>query len=132
VEGAAHDLEAEDLTILRRAAGDLLVKEAGGRFVALDPVVTDALRREGLARELVSRVQRMRKEAGLAVSDRIHLWIWGAGEIEEAILEYIGWMSGEVLATHLRVGAEHAPADVATQSLELDGLEARVALIVDE
>ena len=40
---------------------------------ALDPTVTPELRAEGLAREMVSRVQRLRKEAGLAVSDRIGL-----------------------------------------------------------
>ena len=132
VEGAEAALEADDLTVVRRAVGDLLVKEAEGRFVALDPAVTPELRREGLARELVSRVQRMRKEAGFAVSDRIRLWVWGAPEIEEAASEYIGWISGEVLAAHLHLGEAHAPGHVAAQPVELDGLQVRVALIVDQ
>ncbi|MBL8959340.1 MAG: isoleucine--tRNA ligase [Gemmatimonadetes bacterium] len=132
VDGTEAALEADDLTVVRRAAGDLLVKEADGRFVALDPAVTPALRREGLARELVSRVQRMRKEAGFAVSDRIRLWVWGAPEIEEAASEYIGWISGEVLAADLQVGEAHAPGHVAAQPVELDGLQVRVALIVDQ
>ena len=54
-------------------------------MAALDPTITPALRREGIARELVSRVQRMRKEAGLAVSDRIHLGIAADPEIGERL-----------------------------------------------
>ena len=67
----AKQLDADDLTIVRRASGKLVVKEAGGYFAAIDATVTPELRTEGLAREIVSRVQRMRKEAGFAVSDRI-------------------------------------------------------------
>ena len=63
----------DDLTIIRRASGALAVQEDGGFFAAIDPTVTPELRREGQAREVISRVQRMRKEAGLAVSDRIVL-----------------------------------------------------------
>jgi isoleucyl-tRNA synthetase len=132
VEGASHVLEADDLAIIRRAAGDLVVKEAVGRFVAIDPAVTPALRQEGLARELVSRVQRLRKEAGLAVSDRIRLWIWGDPEIELAAREYIDWMAGEVLARRTLVGQQDVPVEHAALAVELDGLQARVALIVDE
>ena len=132
VEGVSHVLEAGDLTIVRRAAGDLVVKEALGRFVALDPAVTPALRREGLARELVSRVQRLRREAGLAVSDRIRLAVRGDPEIELAAREYIDWMASEVLARQILVGEQDLPAERAAQALELDGLQARVALNVDE
>ncbi len=132
VEGASHPLEADDLTVVRRAAGDLLVKEGAGRFVAIDPTVTDALRNEGWARELVSRIQRQRKDAGLAVSDRIRVWIWGNPEIESGLREYIGWLSGEVLARHVFVGEEPASNQVAAQQVELDGLQVRVALRVDE
>src|SRR5205823_10667991 len=60
-------LDAEDLVIVRRASGNLVVKEEAGYFAAIDPVVSPELRAEGLAREIVSRIQRMRKEAGLAV-----------------------------------------------------------------
>jgi isoleucyl-tRNA synthetase len=132
VEGASHQLEPDDLSVMRRAAGDLLVKEAEGRFVALDPTMTPTLVREGIARELVSRIQRMRKEGGLAVSDRIRLWIWGEAEIESAVTEYIDWLAGEVLAVAVQVGAEHAPAAHAAQLVELDGLHVRVALRVEE
>ncbi|HMJ19057.1 MAG TPA: isoleucine--tRNA ligase, partial [Gemmatimonadaceae bacterium] len=60
----SHELSAEDLTVVRTASGELVVKEESGYFAALDPVVTRELRLEGIARELVSRVQRLRKELG--------------------------------------------------------------------
>ncbi|MFP5353564.1 MAG: DUF5915 domain-containing protein, partial [Gemmatimonadota bacterium] len=132
VGGETHTLDAEDLTILRRASGDLVVKEALGRFAAIDPVLTPALRREGLAREVVSRVQRLRKDAGLAVSDRIHLTIWGAPEIGEAVAEYKEWIAGEVLARTLLMGREGTVAEPAAHAVEIDGLTVHVALTRDE
>jgi isoleucyl-tRNA synthetase len=131
VDGLSHTLDAEDLVIVRRAAGDLVVKESAGRFVAIDPVVTLELRREGLAREVVSRLQRLRKERGLAVSDRIRLWVRGDPEIEIAVREYIDWMAGEVLAREIRVGAEASTGEPATHEVEIDGLLLSVAFNVD-
>jgi len=132
VEGETHVLDAEDLTIVRRASGALVVKEAEGRFAAIDPDLTPALRREGLAREVVSRVQRLRKETGLAVSDRIALEIWGDADIEAAVVEYKDWIAGEVLARAVRVGEEKTANERATHAVEVDGLAARVALTRDD
>ncbi|MBC7896535.1 MAG: isoleucine--tRNA ligase [Cytophagaceae bacterium] len=131
VEGATHDLVGEDLTIVRRAVGDLVVKETGGRFVALDPAVTPELKREGISRELVSRIQRMRKDAGLAVSDRIRVWISGDAEIEQAARDHVDWMAAEVLARNVFVGEGEAGGEHAAQAVELDGLRATVALSVE-
>jgi isoleucyl-tRNA synthetase len=131
VDGLSHALDAEDLVIVRRAAGDLVVKEAEGHFVAIDPAVTPALRREGLAREVVSRLQRLRKDRGFAVSDRIRLWLRGDPEIELAAREYIDWMAGEVLAREILVGAEASSGEPAASEIEIDGLALNVALKVD-
>jgi isoleucyl-tRNA synthetase len=128
VESQSHHLEAEDLTILRRAAGSLVVKEALGLFVAIDPHVTPSLRQEGLARELVSRIQRMRKDSGLAVSDRIRLHVGGAPEIESVAREYQDWIAAEVLAREIGVGDTPAGVEYARQSVEIEGLVANVAL----
>jgi isoleucyl-tRNA synthetase len=113
-------LDAEDLVIVRRASGNLVVKEEAGYFAAIDPVVTPELRAEGLAREIVSRIQRMRKEAGLAVSDRISLWVTGTPEINEAVLTHADWISEEVLARELFVGQE-VEQHYAMQSVDIDG-----------
>jgi isoleucyl-tRNA synthetase len=128
VNGESHELAADDLTVIRRASGNLVVKEEAGFFAAIDPTVTPELRREGLARELVSRIQRMRKEAGFAVSDRIVVNVAGDAETEGTVDAFRDYISGEVLARELIVGDTLPINANVTQSLELDGLQARVAL----
>jgi isoleucyl-tRNA synthetase len=128
VNGESHQLTADDLTIVRRASGNLVVKEASGFFAAIDPTVTPALRREGFARELVSKIQRMRKEAGFAVSDRIVVYVAGDQELETTAREFSDYISGEVLARELSVGGDLPTTVNVAQSLELDGLQVRVAL----
>jgi len=119
-------LDLEDLMIVRRASGNLVVKEEGGYFAAIDPVVSPELRAEGLAREIVSRIQRMRKESGLAVSDRIVLWIAGPSEIEEAVRTHADWIAGEVLARELEVG-DRKESHHAVQSVDIDGQPVSIA-----
>jgi isoleucyl-tRNA synthetase len=124
--GDERSLDGEDLVIVRRAAGNLVVKEEGGYFAAIDPVVSPELRAEGLAREIVSRIQRMRKEAGLAVSDRIALWIAGPPEIEEAVRNHATWIADEVLARQLNVGTKFESHHV-MQSVDIDSQPVSVA-----
>jgi len=119
-------LDADDLVIVRRASGNLVVKEEAGYFAAIDPVVTPELRAEGLAREIVSRIQRMRKETGLAVSDRISLWVTGTPEINEAVRTHADWISEEVLARELFVG-QAAEQHHAMQSVDIDGQQVSIA-----
>ena len=121
----------EDVAIVRRASGALVVQEAAGRFAAVDPEVTPELRREGLAREFVSRVQRMRRDAGLEVSDRVRLAADGDAGAVEALREHEGWVAGEVLARAFTVGAIPAELHDAVRTVDLDGLTVRIALIKD-
>jgi isoleucyl-tRNA synthetase len=120
-------LSADDLTVIRRASGDLVVKEEAGYFVALDSTVSRELRLEGLAREIVSRIQRLRKELGFAVSDRITLWIAGNAEIQEAASAFQKWIAEEVLARKVSVG-ENIEGKHATHTFDIDGLNVEVAL----
>jgi isoleucyl-tRNA synthetase len=144
VDGETHGLEADDFTIVRRASGELAVQEERGFFAAIDPAITPELKREGTARELISRVQRMRKEAGLAVSDRIRLSIVGDADVTEAVEEHRAWIAEEVLATELVVGAgrqgerqgewntAQLKGKLARRSVDLDGIHADLALTKDE
>jgi len=132
VDGETHELVADDLTILRRASGELVVQEEHGFFAALDTTVTPELRLEGVAREVISRVQRMRRDAGLAVSDRIHLHISGDAPVLEAAETHRGWIADEVLATALTIGGEPQEHMLARQTLDLDGIRADLALTRDE
>jgi isoleucyl-tRNA synthetase len=132
VDGETHGLGPDDLTIVRRASGDLVVQEEHGFFAAIDPSITPALKREGVARELISRVQRMRKDAGLAVSDRIRAWIAGDQEIEDAANEYRSHIAAEVLAHALEIGGSIPPDIKTRQGVELDGLYTELALTRDD
>jgi isoleucyl-tRNA synthetase len=128
VDGVSHLLALDDLTIIRRATGALVVQEEGGFVAAVDPLLTRDLKAEGLARELVSRVQRMRKEAGLAVSDRIVLAIAGGPEVREVLDRHGPWIAAEVLAAEL-VAVDELPGNYdATQTADLDGVTAYVAI----
>jgi isoleucyl-tRNA synthetase len=127
VDGESHQLDMEDVTIIRRASGALAVQEHGGFFAAIDATVTPELRREGQARELISRVQRMRKEAGLAVSDRIALSLSGDSELKAVIDGHRTWIADEVLATEL-VFDPTSKDTQGKQSIDLDGFTAYVAI----
>ncbi|HEY3747075.1 MAG TPA: isoleucine--tRNA ligase [Gemmatimonadaceae bacterium] len=127
VENESRELSAEDLTIVRRASGELVVKEESGYFAALDPVVSRELRLEGFAREVVSRIQKLRKELGFAVSDRITLFVGAGAEIQEAVRAFQRWIADEVLA--VRVNIEDKIDDThATHTFDLDGQSVQVAL----
>ncbi len=123
----SRELDPEDLTIIRRASGNMIVKEASGYFAAIDPEVTPELRLEGLAREVVSRVQRMRKDSGFAVSDRIRLMVSGTEELEQAIRAHSEWIANEVLALDMTVGDTTGKFHAA-QSVDIDGQPASIAL----
>jgi len=127
VEGRAVRLEADDLTVHRQARGDVVVRADGVVVAALDPALTDALRQEGVARELVSRVQRLRRDAGYRVSDRIELWVTGDAAVVAAAERHGAYLAGETLAGEVRTREPDGPAD-ATAEVELDGLRARLAV----
>ena len=122
----ARTLDHEDLVVVRRATSALTVKEEDGRFAAIDSTVTPELRREGIARELVSQLQRLRRDLGFVVSDRIRLWIAAPTETYEAISEYHSWIANELLAHEIVVG--EAPAGQQVHELDLDGSTVRAAL----
>jgi isoleucyl-tRNA synthetase len=106
VADEARVIGPEDVTLVRRAAGAAVVQEDGDFGVALDPTITPDLRDEGLAREIVSRAQRLRRDAGLAVSDRIRLAVAGDPDVERVARSFDEHIAGEVLARALHVGTD--------------------------
>jgi isoleucyl-tRNA synthetase len=80
----------------------------GGGFVILDTEVTPELAAEGLARDVVRAVQQARRDAGLAVSDRISLTLAGDADIRTALETHAGLIKSETLATELHFTAEPA------------------------
>ena len=131
VDGTEHALEADDVALTRSAAGELVVAGDGVYVAAVDPTITDELRREGIARELVSRIQRSRKDAGLAVSDRIRLMVGGVQQVQEAARSHQVWIAGEVLASEFEVSDSETTPPVSVVA-DLDGLTAWITLERDD
>jgi isoleucyl-tRNA synthetase len=96
-----EEIRLEDLAVQRREREGLRVITERGFTVALDAELTPGLLREGLARELINRVQNLRKESGLAVSDRIHLTVAPGPQLRAALAEHGEWIARETLAEAL-------------------------------
>jgi isoleucyl-tRNA synthetase len=96
----------EDVVVEREVAIDWLVQSEGPFVVALDPTLTPDLVRDGLAREIVSRVQRLRKDAGYEYTTRIALAIGGDPVVLDAAHQAASLIQGETLARELRVGQD--------------------------
>jgi isoleucyl-tRNA synthetase len=101
VEGQKVDLVAGDIDIVSKGIEGWLVGQESGVTVALDTVISDDLRAEGLARETVNRIQNMRKSADYDVSDRILVGIHGSQDILEAIRRHRQWIRNETLSLEL-------------------------------
>jgi isoleucyl-tRNA synthetase len=107
--------------IVEEAKGGLTIQASDGYLVGLDAELDADLRAEGLAREVVSRVQRLRRDAGLAVSDRIDLAVGGSAEIEAAVRAHEAYVAGETLAVALGTGEDAARDLDRVEEAEIDG-----------
>ena len=92
------ELTAEDVEIITEDMPGWLVANEGKLTVALDITITDALLREGIARELVNRIQNIRKSNGYEIVDKISIEIEGRDEINDAVNEYAGYIASQTLA----------------------------------
>ena len=102
-----------------------------GFTVAIDPTIDPELRAEGIARELVNRIQTTRREAGLEVSDRIRLGIYGPAEVLEAARALRERIARETLAVDLDLGSEPPAGRYAVvRDVQVDRLAVRIALSV--
>ncbi|MGI8973625.1 MAG: isoleucine--tRNA ligase [Gaiella sp.] len=104
---AGHDLGPDEVLVERKGLDGWSVASANGVTVALETVLDDELLREGRVYELIHRVNAMRKDAGLALGDRISLAI-PAGD--DDLLVHADWIKAETLAVELEVGGDSEPA----------------------
>jgi isoleucyl-tRNA synthetase len=120
LDGEAITYLPEDVVVDREVASDWIVAADGPYVVALDPRLDEALRHEGTAREVVNRIQRLRKEAGYVYTDRIGVWMEGGEPVLAAVRAYADFIRGETLARRLELGAR-APAPDLEQQVDVDG-----------
>ncbi len=127
VGGESVRVAPEDVAILEETRTDLAVASDGGCLAALDTAIDDGLRAEGYAREIVNRVQRLRREAGLEVADRIRLGIAGPEALEGAAVAHSEYIAGETLALQVRIGADRL-GGLTTKRVRLGGFEVRLGV----
>ena len=118
------ELTPEDVEIITEDMPGWLVANEGKLTVALDITVTDALLREGIARELVNRIQNIRKSNGYEIVDRISIQIEGREEINDAVNEYSGYIASQTLANSVELVLN---LDDATE-LEFDEYVVKIAV----
>jgi len=106
IDGTLLDVAVEDFDITSEDMPGWLVASEGKLTVALDITVTDELRKEGVARELVNRIQNIRKESGLEVTDKISVEIEAKELIEGAVAEFGDYIGSQTLAVSVRSSAE--------------------------
>lgn len=122
VEGESITLTPEDVTVQRSVKGDLEAANEGEITVLFDTELDDALLLEGLARELVNKVSQMRKEGGLAYTDRIHLTLETTPRVEAAFQAHKEYVQHELLATQVTFGASGGEA------WELNGESCKISI----
>jgi len=103
LENETINLSLEDVEISTEDIPGWLVMAEGNITIALDITINDELRYEGIARELVNRIQNLRKDSGLEVTDRIKLKILGSKELSEAVSRNKSYITSETLANELDV-----------------------------
>lgn len=98
IDGNACTVLTDDVEIISEDIPGWLVANEGRLTIALDITVTDELRREGLARELVNRLQNLRKSSGLEITDHIRVTLAPAKEMEGVLETYGDYIRRQVLA----------------------------------
>lgn len=101
ISGKSITLSLEDVEISSQDIPGWLVANANGITVALDITLTDALRNEGIARELVNRIQNIRKDSGFEVTDKIKVQLQSNEVLEKAVLSNETYIKSETLTESL-------------------------------
>ena len=101
VDGETVRLDAENVIVERTEKEDLKVLNDGTLTVGLDTKITDSLKKEGYARDLVRGIQNLRKSSGFDITDRIKLSVSGDAELKSAFEEFKDFIAGETLASSI-------------------------------
>ena len=106
LDGTEAVIETADVEIISEDIPGWLVANEGKLTVALEVTVTEELRREGIARELVNRIQNIRKSSGFEITDKIRITISKNPQTDDAVTEYNNYICNQVLGTSLTLADE--------------------------
>ncbi|MCD7914255.1 MAG: isoleucine--tRNA ligase [Tannerellaceae bacterium] len=126
LEGQDIQIGLADVEIISEDIPGWLVANEGRLMVALDITVTDELKKEGLARELVNRIQNLRKSSGLDITDKIRITILSTEEMDEAIREYKEYIANQVLAESIDI------SDAVSDAVALDFEDFRLPVSIEK
>lgn len=105
INGTPATVDTTEVEIFSEDIPGWVVANEGTLTVALDIQLTDALKREGIARELKKRIQDSRKQNGLEITDRIRVRLNSNQETDAAVREYEDWIKSQVLADSIELVA---------------------------
>lgn len=125
-DGSKARVDIDDVEIFSEDIPGWLVANEGNLTVALDITVTPQLRLEGIAREIVNRIQNIRKSRNYDITDRIRLVFQPNAEVDETLAAYGDYISRQVLAES--VGSQAVGSLEDLEILDVDGLEIRVSI----
>ena len=126
IDGTLATVSTDDVEIISEDIPGWLVANEGNLTIALDITVTESLKREGIAREIVNRIQNIRKDKDFDITDRIKVEISSNANSDAAIDEYNEYISKQVLADELKI----ADTSNATDKIELDMDDYKLFVIV--
>jgi isoleucyl-tRNA synthetase len=121
-----YTVEPGDVMVVTDDIPGMAVASERGTLLAVDLQLSPELVAEGLAREAVNRIQNLRKDSGLDITDRIALWISGAPEALEAVDAHRDYVAAETLVAQW--GSGSAPSDAHAAEADLEGLSVTLAL----
>ena len=128
IEAQQAVVELADVDIISEDIPGWLVANEGRLTVALDITVTEELKREGIARELVNRIQNIRKSSGFDITDKIHVRIARQAEINDAVETFGDYIARQVLADSIvlcdSLEAESTELDFETFTVRLSVIKA--------
>ena len=126
VEGQEAMIERADVEIISEDIPGWLVANEGRLTVALDITVTENLRKEGLARELVNRIQNLRKSSGYDITDKISVTVLSNDGMDEAIKDFNSYIANQVLAVSVEI------TDVISDAAEIDFEDFKLSVRIEK
>ena len=119
VDGQALTVEAADVEIISEDIPGWLVANEGNLTVALEVELTEELKSEGMARELINRIQNLRKESGFEITDHIRVTLSPNAEVEKAVESFGSYIQSQVLADSMKI-EENDGQEVAFDDFKLN------------
>ena len=122
------DLSASDILVDVEAADGWSAAEDAGYSALVETALTPELVAEGIARDIVRRLQDLRREAGLDITDRIHVRFDGGEDLRPVLDAHGDYVSGETLAVSLEPLAGEPPEGASSSEAKIEGIEVRLLL----